>query len=369
MELVNEFVVNKPVEQAWPIITDVERIAPCLPGAQLTEIEGDVYRGHVKVKVGPIQAQFKGQAVFIERDDEHHNAVLKADGRDTGGKGNASARITAQPRGDRRRLVALFGAHRPRHQRQGRPVRPWRAARHQQEADRPVRQQPQHHDRQRRRDGPCSWRGGRGRCDRRGGGRPRRDDRRGPLGGWEAPTGAAAAGAPTLRTIDSAPAEPIDLVGTAGPTMAKRILPLIGHRHHHVLPAAPASPAPTLRLSAMSAPLDAERVRDAARREPKGGFEVAAARRRGGSDRDPQRAAARRRHPDADRATGSSGGPRSSPSAGWRPPAGSTGPKPRSGWRSSPTPTGATRPSATPPSRPTTTDRARPAASAAPASA
>jgi hypothetical protein len=50
----------------------------------------------------------------------------------------------------------------------------------------------------------------------------------GPSGGWEAPTGTAAAGAPTLRTIDSAPAEPIDLVGTAGPTMAKRILPLIG---------------------------------------------------------------------------------------------------------------------------------------------
>src|SRR6476661_8721210 len=96
MELTNDFTVNAPIDTAWDTLTDVERIAPCLPGAQLTEIEGDVYRGHVKVKVGPIQAQFKGQAVFVERDDEHHNAVLKADGRDTTGKGNASARITAR---------------------------------------------------------------------------------------------------------------------------------------------------------------------------------------------------------------------------------------------------------------------------------
>ena len=96
MELVNEFVVNKPVDETWPILTDLERIAPCMPGAQLTEIEGDLYRGFVKIKVGPIGAQFKGQAQFAERDDEHHRAVLKADGRDTKGNGNASALITAQ---------------------------------------------------------------------------------------------------------------------------------------------------------------------------------------------------------------------------------------------------------------------------------
>lgn len=96
MELVNEFVVNKPVDETWPILTDLERIAPCMPGAQLTEIEGDVYRGFVKIKVGPIGAQFKGQAQFAERDDDNHRAVLKADGRDTKGNGNASALITAQ---------------------------------------------------------------------------------------------------------------------------------------------------------------------------------------------------------------------------------------------------------------------------------
>jgi carbon monoxide dehydrogenase subunit G len=96
MELVNDFTVNVPVDEAWMTLTDVERIAPCLPGAQLQEIEGDVYRGVVKVKVGPILAQFKGQATFVERDEAQHKAVLKAEGRDTGGKGNASALITAQ---------------------------------------------------------------------------------------------------------------------------------------------------------------------------------------------------------------------------------------------------------------------------------
>src|SRR6476659_7150539 len=96
MELVNDFTVNVPVDEAWTTLTDVERIAPCLPGAQLQEVEGDVYRGIVKVKVGPILAQFKGQATFVEKDEEAHKAVLKAEGRETGGKGNASALITAQ---------------------------------------------------------------------------------------------------------------------------------------------------------------------------------------------------------------------------------------------------------------------------------
>src|SRR5262249_40865216 len=95
MELVNEFTVNRPIDEAWAVLTDVERIAPCMPGAQLQEIEGDVYRGVVKVKVGPISAALKGEAKFAERDDANHKAVLKADGRDTKGNGNASALITA----------------------------------------------------------------------------------------------------------------------------------------------------------------------------------------------------------------------------------------------------------------------------------
>ena len=96
MDLVHEFTVPVSVDDAWRILTDVERIAPCLPGAQLQEIEGETYRGIVKVKVGPIQAQFKGQASFVEQDHVAHRVVLKGEGRDTTGKGNASALITAE---------------------------------------------------------------------------------------------------------------------------------------------------------------------------------------------------------------------------------------------------------------------------------
>lgn len=94
-QLVNEFTVNRPIEEAWPVITDVERIAPCMPGAQLEEIEGDVFRGVVKIKLGAVSTQFKGQAQFVERDDVNHRAKLRAEGRDTGGRGNAAADITA----------------------------------------------------------------------------------------------------------------------------------------------------------------------------------------------------------------------------------------------------------------------------------
>ena len=96
MELNHHFTVPVSIDQACKILTDVERIAPCLPGAQLQEIEGDTYRGIVKVKVGPIQAQFKGQASFVEQDHVAHRVVLKGEGRDTTGKGNASALITAE---------------------------------------------------------------------------------------------------------------------------------------------------------------------------------------------------------------------------------------------------------------------------------
>jgi hypothetical protein len=95
MELSNDFRVAVAPSTAWAVLTDVERIAPCMPGAQLQEIEGDEYRGVVKVKVGPITAQYKGKATFVERDEQNHRAVLRAEGRDTRGQGNASATITA----------------------------------------------------------------------------------------------------------------------------------------------------------------------------------------------------------------------------------------------------------------------------------
>ena len=96
MDLNSTFEVARPIDEAWAVLTDLERIAPCLPGAQLTEVEGDDYRGFVKVKVGPITAQFKGAANFVERNDQDHKAVLSGKGRDTRGAGNASALITAK---------------------------------------------------------------------------------------------------------------------------------------------------------------------------------------------------------------------------------------------------------------------------------
>jgi uncharacterized protein len=96
MELNNEFVVNVPIEQAWSTLTNLELIAPCMPGAQLQEVEGDVYRGMLKAKVGPILATFKGEAEFVSQDPVNYKAVVKGKGRETGGKGNADALITAQ---------------------------------------------------------------------------------------------------------------------------------------------------------------------------------------------------------------------------------------------------------------------------------
>ena len=96
MELSSSFEVARSLEDTWAVLTDVERIAPCLPGAKLQEVEGEEHRGIVKVKVGPITAEYKGVATFTEKDDSSHRAVLEAKGRDTRGAGNASAVITAQ---------------------------------------------------------------------------------------------------------------------------------------------------------------------------------------------------------------------------------------------------------------------------------
>ena len=96
MELNHDFTVPVPRDRAWEVLTDIEGIAPCLPGAQLQEVEGDEYRGIVKVKVGPITAQYKGAAVIESQDAEAGTMVIDASGRDTRGQGNASAKITLQ---------------------------------------------------------------------------------------------------------------------------------------------------------------------------------------------------------------------------------------------------------------------------------
>ncbi|MFE6487946.1 SRPBCC family protein, partial [Streptomyces sp. NPDC057757] len=107
MDFTNEFRVNLPVERAWALLTDVERIAPCMPGAQLTGVDGETYNGVVKIKVGPVTVQYRGTVSFEEKDSAARTAVLHARGRDTRGQGNADARVTARlvPDGDGTRVT------------------------------------------------------------------------------------------------------------------------------------------------------------------------------------------------------------------------------------------------------------------------
>ncbi|NNF53766.1 MAG: SRPBCC family protein [Acidimicrobiales bacterium] len=95
MILENEFTVKVPIETAWEVLTDIPGIAPCLPGARLTGQDGDVYSGKMKIKVGPVTAEYAGTADFIELDKENRHVKIDAKGRDSRGSGNANAMITA----------------------------------------------------------------------------------------------------------------------------------------------------------------------------------------------------------------------------------------------------------------------------------
>lgn len=94
MELHHEFTVPVPVDDAWPALLDIERIAPCMPGASVEEYDGKTVTGSVKVKVGPITVTYKGTAVFEEQDEAAHRMVLIASGRETRGQGTARATVT-----------------------------------------------------------------------------------------------------------------------------------------------------------------------------------------------------------------------------------------------------------------------------------
>lgn len=91
MELLNSFVVNAPIDEAWKTLLDVERVAPCMPGATLTKVEGDDIEGSVKVKLGPVTMTYAGKARFVTRDDENYYAVIEGTGKETKGTGTAKA--------------------------------------------------------------------------------------------------------------------------------------------------------------------------------------------------------------------------------------------------------------------------------------
>lgn len=96
MNFEHSLFVPLPVERAWPLFLDIERIAPCVPGAQLQGSEGNEYRGSVKVRLGPITAQYKGAVTIDEADEAARRIVLTAKARDVHGQGNAQAAVVAR---------------------------------------------------------------------------------------------------------------------------------------------------------------------------------------------------------------------------------------------------------------------------------
>jgi uncharacterized protein len=96
VELSNSFDVSRPIEETWAILTDIERVAPCLPGAQLHEVEGNEYRGVVKIKIGRLNTRYTGAAVFLEQNATDYKVVLSGHGLDSRGAGNAEAIVTAK---------------------------------------------------------------------------------------------------------------------------------------------------------------------------------------------------------------------------------------------------------------------------------
>src|SRR5262245_10918745 len=95
MQIEHTFTVAAPVEQAWALLLDIERIAPCMPGATLTSFTGDEFEGTVRVRLGPVSMTYAGKGRFLEKDEAAHRMVMEASGRDPKGGGTAKATVTS----------------------------------------------------------------------------------------------------------------------------------------------------------------------------------------------------------------------------------------------------------------------------------
>lgn len=100
MKLANDFWVALPVDEAWTLLTDLPRIAPCLPGAHLDDVVDGEYRGGLATRIGPVSARYRGVARFAERDEVDHRAVIEARGSEERGNGAASGTVVATLRPD-----------------------------------------------------------------------------------------------------------------------------------------------------------------------------------------------------------------------------------------------------------------------------
>jgi uncharacterized protein len=199
VEINDSFRVDRPIEDTWKVLLDIERIAPCLPGAELQEIEGNDYRGVVKVKVGPITAQYKGTAELAEVDEAARRLVLDASGRDTRGQGNAKAKIVVtmtEAGGGTQVDVATDLTITGKVAQFGRGVMADVSAKL-------IRQFVENLERDVLTDAADAT--------------PRVD---------AAEENASSSADHSLRKIDSRPAEPVDLLGVAGAPVTKRIVPI-----------------------------------------------------------------------------------------------------------------------------------------------
>jgi carbon monoxide dehydrogenase subunit G len=107
VDLQHIFTVPIGIDAAWDAFTDIERIAPCLPGAAITSVDGDEFTGTAKVKMGPISLQYAGKGTWVSRDRDSYSAVIDAQGKDKRGNGTAGATISAhlEPDGAGTRVV------------------------------------------------------------------------------------------------------------------------------------------------------------------------------------------------------------------------------------------------------------------------
>jgi len=99
MELEHSFTVPVPVDQAWDVLLDVERVAPCMPGATLDSVDGDGIKGRIKVKVGPISMTYAGTARFTEQNRDAGVITMEAAGKETRGSGTAAATVRSELHG------------------------------------------------------------------------------------------------------------------------------------------------------------------------------------------------------------------------------------------------------------------------------
>lgn len=109
----NAFTIPAPIDEAWRVLLDIERVAPCMPGAKLESANGDQFEGSVKVKLGAMVLTYRGQARIVEQDEAAHRAVIEGSAKETRGAGTAKANVitTLRPRGDETEVEVVTELH------------------------------------------------------------------------------------------------------------------------------------------------------------------------------------------------------------------------------------------------------------------